>query len=173
MLLFVFTLIWIYTLLSLWFNFLFVSPWRSPPFPHPPQLSFNDSITTVNSSLTLRRTSSNDFDQTFDSNEWQSLFHFMHFVLCKAACSHQLTKKALSNWSIQCECPLFDSWWKSNQLRQIPIILPLQSNHHSLWGPSHCSKSQLSSLLFCIYSRVSSALCIVCWVHFWKLPPKE
>ncbi len=55
------------------------------------------SITTINCSLTLRRTSSNDFGQTFDFNQQQFLFHFMHFVLCKAVRRHQLTKKALSN----------------------------------------------------------------------------
>ena len=95
------------------------------------------------------------------------------FVYCKAGSSNQLTKKALCNWSIQCDCPLLDSWLKFKQLRQIPSPLPLQSNDHSLWGPSYCSKSQLSSLLFCIYLRVSSALCRVCLVHFWKLPQKE
>ena len=134
---------------------------------------FHYSIISVNSSLALKRTLSTDFDQTFDSNQWQSLVHFMHFVLCKAGCSKQLTKEAFSIWSIQCDYPLLDSWLKSKQLRQIPMNLPLQSNYHSLWGPSYCSKSQLCSLLFCIYSRVSSALCIVCWVHFWKLPQKE
>ncbi len=134
---------------------------------------FHYSIISVNSSLALKRTLSTDFDQTFDSNQWQSLVHFMHFVLCKAGCSKQLTKEAFSIWSIQCDYPLLGSWLKSKQLRQIPMNLPLQSNYHSLWGPSYCSKSQLCSLLFCIYSRVSSALCIVCWVHFWKLPQKE
>ena len=63
------TLFWICTLMSLWLNSLLNSPQRSPPFPHPPQMSFNDSITSVNSLLALRRTSSNDFDQIFDSNQ--------------------------------------------------------------------------------------------------------
>ena len=204
---FVLTLLWICTLLSLWLNFLFnlgsnlprsvtrssrkmgksklflafylqahqhsFNPWRSPPFPHPPQLIFQYSIISVNSSLALRRPFSNAFDQIFDSNQWQSLVHFMYLVLCKAGCSKQLTKKAFSNWSIQCDFPLLDSWLKSKRRRQIPTTLPLQSNDHSLCGPSYCSKSQLSSLVFCIYSRVSSALCRVCLVNFWKLPQKE
>ena len=92
----------------------------------------------------------------------------MYLVLCKAGCSKQLTKSHLVNEASN-DCPLLDSWLKSQQLKQIPITLPLQSNDHSLWGPSYCSKSQLSSLVLCIYSRVSSALCRVCQVHFWFL----
>ena len=141
--------------------------WGANHFPVLLRWFFYYSIILVNSSLALRRIFLNDFHQTFDSNQWR-LVH----VLCKAGCSKQLTKKAFSNWSIQCDCPLLDSWLKSKQLRQIPMNLPLQSNYHSLWGPSYCSKSQLSIVLY-LYSRVSSALCILCWVHFWKLPQKE
>ena len=108
------------------------NPWRSPPFPHPPQLIFQYSIISVNSSLALRRPFSNAFDQIFDSNQWQSLVHFMYLVLCKAGCSKQLTKSHLVNEASN-DCPLLDSWLKSEQLKQIPITLPLQSNDHSLW----------------------------------------
>lgn len=77
------------------------------------------------------------------------------------------------HWVIEASNVSVHFWIVGWNQTDLDSILPLQSNDHSLWGPSHCSKSQLSSLLFCIYSSVSWALCRVCLVHIWKLAQKE
>ena len=153
-------------LLSLWLNSLFVSLWRSPPFPHPPQLSFNDSITSVNSLLLWF---------------WSILWFQSVTVLCWFHALLSIAKLVViislpkRHWVIEAFNVIVHCWmvgWNQNNLDR--SLLQCNCKIMTiLYGP--CPLWQVSSFfsMFFIDSSVSWALCRVCLVHFWKLPQTE